>query len=170
MNHRYIVPLPVYRFFRWKIIQPFNEIFNPVDRFYKNLRTFHKRKVHRYEAWNLSDYIAAFVYPLIVEFNRQHKDGEAPMGCPSEIIFKHECNIEPDCKYGYCKHLSEEERNKRHEAAFNEWQDIVNKMQRAFYLLTHDEENESLDDYDKRYKEIQEGLDLFARYFNSLWN
>lgn len=58
-------------------------------------------------------------------------------------------------------HLSEFEKTEK------EWILIINKMIRAFTLITYETDRYVLND--KEWKEINEGLDLFRKYFINLW-
>lgn len=50
--------------------------------------------------------------------------------------------------------------------SMEEWQEILGKMITAFEIIKRDDWEEQ----DKRQKELQEGLDLFAKYFRNLWD
>lgn len=52
------------------------------------------------------------------------------------------------------------------EIAFNEWIKTINKMAQSFYLI-HDKD--FMDITEEENKTIQEGLNLFAKYFRDLW-
>lgn len=51
---------------------------------------------------------------------------------------------------------------------FNEWQDILDKMLYSFEFLASDDK---WDNFEKEAsKEIQEGVELFGKYFMHLWS
>lgn len=91
------------------------------------------------EMWNLEHTIASFIAPRLEEFIKYY----APLATPESIIDK----------YGS-------------ERGNLEWLRILRKMKYSFDCLSTPagirRDDEELD-------KVQEGLDLFARYFRSLW-
>lgn len=64
-----------------------------------------------------------------------------------------------EVKHGYPSELADE----------HEWNAIMDKMIKAFHIIVNDENYPS--GYDRELqKEIEEGLMLFGKYFQSLWD
>jgi hypothetical protein len=53
--------------------------------------------------------------------------------------------------------------------AFNEWCKIINKMIKAFELISKDQW-EDIKYENNNHPEVKEGLDLFREYFFNLWD
>jgi hypothetical protein len=94
------------------------------------------------EVWSLDYTIARFVLPRLIYFRDNLN------GCPSSFI------EDP---------LNSESCNAGHE----KWEEALNKMIKAFYLLA----NYDWFDYRQKDREtIKEGLELFAKHFTNLWD
>lgn len=94
------------------------------------------------ECWNLDMTLAALILPRLIHFRDNHS------GTPGSVFkYDEEGNI-----------LNEEEGHKK-------WEEIIDKMIWAFYLYIKEE-----DCNEENNKQIDEGLELFAKYFRTLWD
>lgn len=95
------------------------------------------------ECWNLDETLAALILPRLIYYRDNH------YGAPNCLF-----------EYDEFDHIKEED-------GFKKWNEILDKMIWAFYLyisvdlLCRTEEQE---------QQIDEGLKLFAEYFQSLWD
>ncbi len=93
------------------------------------------------EVWGLNMAVLDFVYPRIKAFKEENTHG-------------YPCKLE----------------------TYEEWQEIVDKIVNAFELWHEDEygtqerDEEYYKNYEKRWEEITEGLELFGRWLPSLWD
>lgn len=95
------------------------------------------------ECWNLDETLAALILPRLIHFRDNHC-------CAPSCLFE----------YDEFDHIKEEE-------GFKKWDDILDKMIWAFYLYI------SVDPLywtEEQKQQIDEGLKLFAEYFQSLWD
>lgn len=100
------------------------------------------------ECWNLDVSIAALILPRLIHFRDSYS------GVPSMFIkYDEQSNI-----------INEKE-------AYDKWREVLNKMIDAFYLVAaavnFSCEVEELKAISER---IDEGLQLFAKYYLSLWD
>jgi hypothetical protein len=124
-------------------------IFITVDTFIKNIKFFIKRIQVGFDirdTWDLDYSISKFILPRLKYFH-SHLNGY------------------PDC-------LQSED----------EWYNIVDKMIKSFETILHNDgfyniDKTSIIDFDKvrnmyeeKQREVDEGLALFAKYFQNLWN
>lgn len=93
------------------------------------------------ECWNLDMTLSALILPRLIHFRDNH------CGTPG-------CVFEYDEKGNI---LNEEEGRQK-------WEEILDKMIWAFYLYIKEDCNE------ENNKQIDEGLELFAKYFYDLWD
>lgn len=94
------------------------------------------------ECWNLEMTLAALILPRLIHFRDNH------------------CGT-PGCVFEYDERgniLNEEE-------GYQKWEEILDKMIWAFYLYIKEE-----DCNEENNKQIDEGLELFAKYFRTLWD
>ena len=96
------------------------------------------------ECWNLDATLAALILPRLIHFRDNHS------GAPG-------CLFECDEKGNI---LNEEE-------GYQKWENILDKMIWAFYLYVS---VDSLYWTEEQKQQIDEGLKLFAEYFQSLWD
>ena len=94
------------------------------------------------ECWNLDMTLSALILPRLIHFRDNH------CGTPG-------CVFEYDEKGNI---LNEEEGRQK-------WEEILDKMIWAFYLYIKEE-----DCKEENNKQIDEGLELFAKYFYDLWD
>lgn len=95
------------------------------------------------ECWNLDMTLAALILPRLIHFRDNHS------GTPSCLL-----------EYDEFDHIKEED-------GFKKWNEILDKMIWAFYLYI------SMDFLywtEEQKQQIDEGLKLFAEYFQSLWD
>lgn len=95
------------------------------------------------ECWNLDATLAALILPRLIHFRDNH------------------CGV-PGCLFEYDEfgHIKEEDGSKK-------WDEILDKMIWAFYLYIS---VNSLYWTKEQKQQIDEGLKLFAEYFQSLWD
>jgi len=95
--------------------------------------------------WNLDRYLLDIILPVLTEY-REHGNGIPIVDGFEEKSF--------------------EEKEK-------EWNRILDTMINSFQMIKEDDENYSIHDkewYEKHYAQIQEGLQLFAKYYQTLWD
>lgn len=95
------------------------------------------------ECWNLDETLAALILPRLIHFRDNHC-------CAPSCLFE----------YDEFDHIKEED-------GFKKWNEILDKMIWAFYLYI------SVDPLywtEEQKQQIDEGLKLFAEYFQSLWD
>lgn len=94
------------------------------------------------ECWNLEMTLSALILPRLIHFRDSH------------------CGA-PGCVFEY------DERGNilNEEAGYQKWEEILDKMIWAFYLYIKEE-----DCNEENNKQIDEGLELFAKYFRTLWD
>tara|TARA_Y100000310_G_scaffold344546_1_gene457880 strand:- start:1809 stop:2243 length:435 start_codon:yes stop_codon:yes gene_type:complete len=102
------------------------------------------------ELWDLFSTIAQFIEPRLKEFVKMDK-----MGIPGMIMddedLQNDSGITDETEEKYTK----------------KWDEILRKMHRAFELILEDN---VFSNQDPKMKEIEEGLELFAKYFQCLWD
>ena len=112
----------------------------------KKANKFEKKHGFRYEdAWDLDNAIACFILPRLIQLRDTRR------GYPASFI----------------KDLSGNPTKEQDEIADKEWNNILNKIIYAFYIYI------TIEFYkvDKEKTEIvEEGLDLFRKYFSSFWD
>jgi hypothetical protein len=96
------------------------------------------------ECWNLDATLAALILPRLIHFRDNH------CGAPGCLF-----------EYDEFDHIQKEE------DGFRKWDEILDKMIWAFYLYIS---VDSLSWTDEQKQQINEGLKLFAEYFQSLWD
>ena len=147
----------------------------------RKIRWFIQRRRRGFDArelWSLDYTIAKYIYPRLQAFNNLNKSTNAS------------CFFEDPEKIDH----SDEE----WEVAKNNQSDAYDKMEQAFFYIINDDEHLEMDtgiDYDKypdlkeayqnidkdkwelykeemdrRTKVIEEGLEMFAKYFRTLWD
>ena len=99
-----------------------------------------------YEFFSLDYSMALYIYPRLCEFREKY----APMGTPSSFCW------------------DEEGKGIDSDIANKNWLETIDKMILAFKLIIKDETVE-LDEMRKQDEQIQEGLNLFAKYYRNLW-
>jgi len=93
------------------------------------------------ECWNLDMTLSALILLRLIYFRDNHS------GAPSCLF-----------EYDEFDHIKEED-------GFKKWNEILDKMIWAFYLYIKEE------DYNEENgRQIDEGLELFAKYFRDLWD
>ena len=111
--------------------------------------TKHDRPVMAHDNWNLDFTLAWLIYPRLLRFRRADA-----MGVPCEFMVLDESG----------KMLDEE--------STNAWHEVLDKMLYAFedILLDTYSTNKQFDSYLDHAEKVQEGLDLFSKYFRNLWD
>lgn len=109
-----------------------------------NPRTI-KIEIDNWDMWNLDHTLALIIHPALVKFRK----GLDTCGShPSEITFE-------------------------------EWEEVIDKMIFSFYTISNDwffedkffREGKFYDkEYDEYQEKIQEGLNLFGKWFRALWD
>ena len=126
---------------------------------YPGLRSKKERKIDiridRYDSWSMDSTLALIIHPLLIQLK------ETKHGIPSEMFDI--VGVEWE------KHTDEE-----FQRCIDKWDEIMDIMIDAFYKIIHDE-NEPFDApyyvENKAYNDrIQEGCELFGRYFRDLWD
>lgn len=114
------------------------------ERYSDSLNFFMENGFYFEECWNLDKTFAALILPRLICFRDNH------YGMPG-CLLKYDDNI---------KILDEEEGHKK-------WEEIIDKMVLAFYLYIS---VETINRTEEQKQQIDEGLKLFAKYFQSLWD
>lgn len=134
---------------KWRLAKPL--LTTPKDERYKKyVKQIKTRGFADDELWNLDRTIAEFILPRLVEFA---KNGGS---VPFELY-----------PIGYTNSLGTKKQVRIEREVAAKWEKILNKMIRSFELYN----NEKFYSLDRaKYGIIQEGLDLFSKYFMNLWN
>lgn len=101
----------------------------------------------RYEFFSLDYSLALYIYPRLCEFKEKY----AKYGTPCYFCF--------------------DENGKQYPEEYDsngKWLEVLDKMILAFKLIIKDDA-ETIEEDEKNEKLIKEGLDLFAKYYRSLW-
>lgn len=103
------------------------------------------RPVKKYDTWNLSNHMAWVIYPKLVRFKRSERHGVPGFYEDRGITFEEEIAA---------------------------WEVDLDKMIYSFQEIVYDETpdfktSEEIEAYHNR---IQEGLDLFGKYYRGLWD
>lgn len=115
----------------------------------KKANKFEKKHGFRYEdSWNLDHAIACFILPRLVQFR------DINCTIPNEFLTYGE-DGEP---------IFNEENDK---LAIKKWRKTLNKMIYAFYLIITDD---FIKPESEEWEVIEEGLDLFRKFYHSLWD
>lgn len=107
------------------------------------------RPIVKHDNWNLDFTLAWLIYPRLLRFRRAHT-----MGVPSEFV------------------ICDENGSMLDKESTDAWHEALDKMLYAFedVLLDTYSVNKSADQYVEHAEKVQEGLDLFSKYFRSLWD
>lgn len=105
-------------------------------------------QVDNYDTWNLDHTLALIIHPALIKFKEDsQKIGHPCLGSDDVEL----------CTSGKC-------------GCGDKWQEILDKMIWSFGEIISDsfDKFDTIDfiEYDKK---LQEGLDLFGKYFRSLW-
>jgi hypothetical protein len=107
------------------------------------------------DLWDLGVVTAKLILPRLKAYKNCH------MGYPGCFSY----DKKGELKKGRKKSLNNE--------AYKKWDDTLDKMIYAFEMkATQDDWDLEIDDKErnKRWSKIDEGLNLFAKYFNALWD
>jgi hypothetical protein len=104
--------------------------------------TYWDRPKKVYDKFALDSTLAWVIYPMIVRFKRAKR-----WGCVDELF---------------------DNSTKGDECA--KWEDVLDKIIYTFESLLIDESTFDIELETIKYEEIQEGLDLFSKYFRNLWD
>jgi len=126
--------------------------------------------IDRWDAWNLDDTLAKIIHPALIKF-RESIHGH-PQLWEDGMVTPHYYTQPDQLHFDFIDEAVEEKYLEE------KWNKILDKMIRAFSLVISkwdwDEEDLSWDELRKQesayYKEIAEGLELFAKHYNSLWD
>lgn len=119
---------------------------NVEDSYKKKSKKFYKKNGFRYEeVWNLDYTLASYILPRLAYFREIHS------GIPSEF-----CVMDESGKV--VKKLTEE------------YDKCLDKMIEAFELILGEDDSSTVKEYREREAQIQEGLELFGKYFRTLWD
>jgi hypothetical protein len=127
-------------------------------------------KIERYDVWNMDSTLALLVLPMLKQLKEQKHGAPASMAGFAQLSQ----NSYPQM----CFAFYEEGDEAADQAGFAEWDEIMNKMIWSFEQLL-DEDSDSKffenDTYDQKGYEayaarMQEGFELFGKYYQSLWD
>ncbi len=128
--------------------------------------------IDRWDAWNLDDTFAKIIHPALCIY-RLELNGH-PQLWEDGMVTPHYYSQPDQLHFDFIDETVEEKYLEE------KWMKIVDKMIRAFGLITHkwdwEESWTNLSYEEKRkqenayYKEIDEGLALFAKHYHSLWD
>jgi len=132
-----------------------------VKNLFYDIKWFFQRKIRGYDDPDIFDmdrHLTKFILPRIKEFRKMIETNCS--GVPTLIL---EYNEKGKAKY------STDEGMKR-------WISILKKIELAFILM-HEENNgedvylkKSVEEISEDYKKIEEGLELFGKYYQCLWD
>lgn len=108
-----------------------------------------KIKVHidDYDVWSLDHTLAVIILPALKELKKDNTG--------------HPCGLDPIAdvsEFGNCGKCGCEQK----------WDEILDKMIWSFKQIVEDDE-ESHDNYKEYNERIQEGIELFGKYYRTLW-
>jgi hypothetical protein len=153
---------------KWKLTRPFWVTKRIITDAPKEIKWTVQRILRGYSScdiWNLFDVIAKKTLPMLIAFREMDRHGT------------------PTCMWDNVEDSTEEE----DKAAKEKWKEILDKMIYAFTFVVH-EDNEKYREflgielkegstwrhkegsYEAAYKKYEEGMNLFAKYFRSLWD
>lgn len=120
-------------------------------------------EVESKDLWNLDTQLAKVIQPCIAAFLEKHKSG-GMSGHP--FIYKKDLLKNPKVK----------PENYSEDGAWchESWIAVLEKINWSFQAIKGEYDEDvldfSIDQYKKHEKRIQEGLNLFAKYYRSLWD
>lgn len=106
------------------------------------------------ELWDLDNTITKFILPRLKAF-RAVKD----KGVPSMI---------DTLTHSEQDKLTETEQKEYYNKLELQWDDILDQMIQSFQLM-HDDKWKTIKEYKQHQKQINQGMKLFAKYFQCLW-
>lgn len=143
-------------------------IFKPYRNIIDKFPTFKRKKkiiIHDYDVWNMDQTLALIIYPMLIKL-KENSHG-SPNVDDKDVPDYLKSNVNNNC-----------DNSKIHE----KWEYVLNKMIKTFLFLKEDEEelfeiekklNPNLTFFEytnKKNKECEEGLRLFAKYYRNLWD
>ncbi len=110
-----------------------------------------KVQIDKWDTWSLDHTLALIIHPALIKY----KEDSSGTGYP--CLDKNCFGIDMEELHGKCNC----------EAIWNE---IVDKMIWSFgEVLNDDIQSHSTEEYHEYRKKVQEGLELFGKYFQTLW-
>ncbi len=136
---------------------------------YRKNRAYHVH-IDDYDTWNADYTMATIIHPLLCKFKDEHQS------YPDVDRNEDGCHREYDRQMAFEEILDRDAESKYYEEL---WNTRLDKMCRAFGLIIHkdDHETEAMDG-DRNYNEymneyyntVNEGLHLFAKWYEHLWD
>lgn len=106
-------------------------------------------QIDEWDTWSLDHTLAYIIHPALVKFKEDSMNTGHPCLCDDPTV----CTIEGNV----C-------------TCSNQWQEMLDKMIWSFgQIVTDDIDAYGVDEYREYEKRMQEGLELFGKYFRSLW-
>ena len=124
---------------------------------YRKNRAFHIH-IDDYDVWNLDHTLASIIHPALIRL-KETKQGY-PQLFEDGMVTPH--YWDKQLHFDFIDEKVEEE------YLLNKWNAIMDKMIYSFGVIMNDG---LFDKYDQdEWEKIQEGLDLFAKHYTSLWD
>ncbi len=121
-------------------------------------------KIDKYDYWNLDSTLAHIIVPALKQFRANINS------IPGDFSAKLHNESYSQLSFDFINETYKE----AEEIVFNQWKETVDKMIWSFeQILADDNEEQYIIDkkvYQIYRERIQEGLDLFAKYYTALWD
>jgi len=130
-------------------------------------------RIDPWDTWNMAETLADIILPMLVQL-RDEKHGS-----PGDIKPFMEAS---NASNQYCFDWYKDDDNKAWDLGHKQWTDIMDKMVWSFeQIVIRDREDQfhtikdgkrffDIKAYTAYYERIQEGLDLFGKYYMNLWD
>lgn len=128
-------------------------------------------RIDPWDTWNMAETLADIILPMLIQLR-----DESQGSCGSLQPFM-ETSRNFDGQYTFDWYKDDDE--KAHELGHKQWQNILDKMIWSFEQMTvRDRDHQfhkkgkgfNQKEYKEYYERIQEGLDLFGKYYTNLWD
>lgn len=121
-----------------------------------------KIRIDKYDTWNADDTLARIIHPLLVKYK------EKLHGHPTQLTEESWGEILDKMIFAFYYCIEENEPDFSGQEKSNP---KSKKLENGCYEIIFDGENiYDLEAEKAHYEKVQEGLDLFAKYFRNLWN
>jgi hypothetical protein len=121
-----------------------------------------KVNIEPYDVWSMDHTLAHIVFPMLIEL-RANKCG-APGGMKG-FAYSSRNQWSQTCFAFY-----EEGDADADQAGFDEWDEIMDKMIWAFDFIVQDKEYDDIENIEANRARVTEGLELFGKHYQSLWD
>lgn len=141
---------------------------------YKSIRRIDYVRIDNYDIWNMDMTLAKVILPMLLLFKQNCI--ETGGGCPSEFTNGMPENHFDQFTFDFINETSDA----AFRVALKKWYATIDLMIWSFYHIAHATDFNRLKEVPAEYafygsrnefsERIQEGLDVFAKYYNFLWD